>query len=235
MSMSKGKMVSFTRPDGQQLQGYLVTPEEEIKGPAVIVIQEWWGLNNQIRRVADRLASAGYVALVPDLYRGKSTVEAEEAHHLMSGLNFADAAEQDIAGAVDFLRDKATKVAVMGYCIGGALTIMSMAKNPVIAAGVAWYGFPPLESLSVIESTAPLLGHWAIQDEFFPLEGVEKLEERLRDSSVPYTFYQYLALHAFANEEATGDGRLTSTHYDAVWAQVAWDRSLTFLGKHLWG
>lgn len=181
------------------------------------------------------LPSAGYVALVPDLYRGKSTVEAEEAHHLMSGLDFADAAEQDIAGAVNFLQDKATKVAVMGYCIGGALTIMSMAKNPVIAAGVAWYGFPPLESLSVIESKAPLLGHWATQDEFFPLEGVEKLEERLRDSSIPHTFYQYLALHAFANEEATGDSRSTSTHYDAVWAQVAWDRTLTFLGKHLWG
>jgi carboxymethylenebutenolidase len=80
--------VTFERPDGQTIQGYLVEPERPSGAAAVVVIQEWWGVNNQIRGVADRLASAGYVALVPDLYRGKSTVEAEEAHHLMSGLNF---------------------------------------------------------------------------------------------------------------------------------------------------
>ena len=87
-----GSMISFNRPDGQAVQGYLATCPGATG--AVVVIQEWWGLNDQIRGVADRIAAAGYTALVPDLYRGKSTVEAEEAHHLMSNLNFGDAASQ---------------------------------------------------------------------------------------------------------------------------------------------
>ena len=85
-----GKMVTFKRPDGQRVSGYLAEPAQAQGAPAVVVIQEWWGLNAQIKGVANRLAEAGYVALVPDLYRGKSTVEAEEAHHLMSALDFGD-------------------------------------------------------------------------------------------------------------------------------------------------
>ena len=88
MSQTSGSMITFRRPDGQELQGYLATPAKTEGAPAVVVIQEWWGLNDQIRGVADRLARCGYFALVPDLYRGKSTVEEEEAHHLMTGLDF---------------------------------------------------------------------------------------------------------------------------------------------------
>ena len=113
--------VTFKRPDGQNVQGYLAEPERASSTAAVVVIQEWWGLNDQIRGVADRLASAGYVALVPDLYRGKSTVEAEEAHHLMSGLNFGDAASQDVRGAVQFLKTRGGKVGVTGFCTGGCV------------------------------------------------------------------------------------------------------------------
>jgi len=96
--------ISFNRPDGKKVDGYLAEPANAANAPAIVVIQEWWGLNEQIRGVADRLAAAGYRALVPDLYRGKSTVEAEEAHHLMTGLNFADAASQDVRGALQFLK-----------------------------------------------------------------------------------------------------------------------------------
>ena len=88
-----GASITFPRPDGQQISGYLA--DAGPGAPGVVVIQEWWGLNDQIRGVADRLAAAGYTALVPDLYRGASTVEAEEAHHLMSGLHFGDAASMD--------------------------------------------------------------------------------------------------------------------------------------------
>ena len=108
-----GTMVRFNRPDGQAVQGYLAEPAQTADAPAIVVIQEWWGLNAQIRGVADRLASAGFQALVPDLYRGKSTVEAEEAHHLMSGLDFGDAASQDIRGAVQYLKGRAAKGAPM--------------------------------------------------------------------------------------------------------------------------
>src|SRR5580698_10670485 len=113
-----GTTVSFSRPDGKSVQGYLAEPQHAKGAAAIVVIQEWWGVNGQIRGVADRLASAGYVALVPDLFRGKSTVEAEEAHHLMTALNFGDAASQDVRGAVQFLKTRSTKVGVTGFCMG---------------------------------------------------------------------------------------------------------------------
>ena len=84
-----GKTVSYKRPDGKDVSGYLAEPAGG-KGPGVVVIQEWWGLTDQIKGVADKLAGAGYRALVPDLYRGKSTLDAKEAEHLMTGLNFGD-------------------------------------------------------------------------------------------------------------------------------------------------
>src|SRR6202051_345873 len=107
--------VTFKRPDGQSVQGYLAEPEHATGSAAIVVIQEWWGVNDQIRGVADRLASAGYIALVPDLYRGKTTVEAEEAHHLMTGLNFGDAVSQDVRGEVQFLKSRGRKVGVTGF------------------------------------------------------------------------------------------------------------------------
>src|SRR5262245_43350833 len=95
-----GQMISYKRPDGKSVQGYLAEPKAGSGAPAMVVIQEWWGLNDQIKGVADKLAAAGYRALVPDLYRGKVAVEANEAEHLMTNLNFGDAAGQDIRGAV---------------------------------------------------------------------------------------------------------------------------------------
>src|SRR5260370_7851701 len=118
--------VTFKRPDGQIIQGYVAEPEHPSGAAAVVVIQEWWGVNDQIRGVADRLASAGYIALVPDLYRGKSTVAAEEAHHLMTGLNFGDAASQDIRGAAQFLKIRSGKVGLTAFSLAGALTLLSV-------------------------------------------------------------------------------------------------------------
>ena len=228
-----GTNVSFARPDGKSVQGYLAEPSQPSNAPAIVVIQEWWGINAQIRGVADRLASAGYQALVPDLYRGKSTVEAEEAHHLMSGLDFADAASQDIRGAVQYLKTRAPKVGVTGFCMGGALTLLALTQSPEIDAGVAWYGCPPLEYIDASQIRAPLQAHWATQDEFFKIETIDLLEEKLRAAGTPHDFYRYLAHHAFANETAVGPGRLPATQYDAVWAQQAWDRTLRFFGHHL--
>ncbi|MBK6569194.1 MAG: dienelactone hydrolase family protein, partial [Burkholderiales bacterium] len=167
-----GTMVSFQRPDGQAVQGYLAEPAQGSGAPAIVVIQEWWGLNNQIRGVADRLAAAGYQALVPDLYRGQSTVEAEEASHLMTALNFGDAASQDIRGAVQYLKTRAPKVGVTGFCMGGALTLLAMTQTPEADAGVVWYGCPPLEYIDASKLRAPLMGHWGTQDEFFKIDMV---------------------------------------------------------------
>src|SRR5678815_4437867 len=96
--------ITFKRPDGKTVDGYYAEPATGSNAPGVVVIQEWWGLNDQIRGVADRFAAAGYRALVPDLYRGRVTVEAAEAQHLMSSVNFGDAAGQDIRGAVQYLK-----------------------------------------------------------------------------------------------------------------------------------
>lgn len=231
-----GNIVNFQRPDGKTVQGYLAEPAKSADGtvaPAIVVIQEWWGLNDQIRGVADRLASAGYQALVPDLYRGKATVEAEEAHHLMTALDFGDAASQDIRGAVQFLKGRAPKVGLTGFCMGGALTLLALTQSPEIDAGVVWYGCPPLEYIDASKIRAPLQGHWGTQDEFFKIDTVNALEEKLTGAGVHFDFHRYLAHHAFANETAVGPGRIPATQYDPVWAQQAWDRSLRFFGRHL--
>ncbi|MGF6469486.1 dienelactone hydrolase family protein [Paraburkholderia youngii] len=234
MTQQAGSMITFNRPDGKQLQGYLAKPEKTAGAPAIVVIQEWWGLNDQIRGVADRLAKAGYFALVPDLYRGKSTVEEDEANHLMSGLDFGDAATQDVRGAVQYLQQHAAKVGVTGYCMGGALTLLALCNVPELAAGVVWYGFPPLDYIDASKIKVPVMGHWGQQDEFFAADTVDALEKKLTDAKVDIEFHRYLARHAFANETAVGPGRIAKTQYDPVWAQQAWDRTLTFFGRTLW-
>ena len=228
-----GKTITFNRPDGQAVQGYLAEPGDPAGAPAVVVLQEWWGLNDQIRGVADRLAAAGYRALVPDLYRGKSTVEAEEAHHLMSALDFGQAASQDIRGAVQYLKAGSAKVGVTGFCMGGALTLLSLTMVPEADAGVVWYGMPPLEYVDAAKIKSPLMAHWATQDGAFPLAGVDALDEKLKAAGVAYTGHRYLAQHAFANETAVGPRRIPITQYDPAWAQIAWDRTLRFFGRTL--
>ena len=229
-----GSMIDFVRPDGQLRRGYLAEASNP-QAPAMVVLQEWWGLNNQIRGVADRFARAGYHALVPDLYGGKATVEAEEAHHLMEGLNFADAASQDIRGAVQVLKARgAPAVGVTGFCMGGALTVLSLCLVPEVDAGVIWYGMPPLEYVDAKQIKAPVLAHWALQDAFFPIAGVDALEEKLRVAAVTYQGHRYPANHAFANETARGATQLLpETIYDESASQAAWDRTFRFLGSAL--
>lgn len=228
------RAVTFTRPDGATVEGYLAEAAQPLG--AVVVIQEWWGLNEQIRGVAERFASAGFTALVPDLYRGKRTVEAEEAHHLMTGLDFGDAASQDVRGAVAYLKGLKLgggKVGVTGYCMGGALTVLAATMVPEADAAVVWYGMPPLEYVDAARIRVPLQAHWATQDEFFKIEGVDGLEAKLKDAGVAYEGHRYLAHHAFANETAQGPARIPQTQYDAVWAQQAWDRTMRFFGRTL--
>ena len=125
-------MVQFTRPDGKTVDGYLVEPPNAANAPGVVVIQEWWGLDDQIKEVANRLAGAGYRALVPDLYRGKLALEAHEAEHLMNDLNFGDAASQDIRGAVQYLKATGSaKVAVTGFTLFPYMTLFRSRKSVV--------------------------------------------------------------------------------------------------------
>ena len=227
-----GKSISFKRPDGKSVNGYLAEPKAGAKAPGMVVIQEWWGMNDQIRGVADKLAAAGYRALVPDLYRGKSTVDAKEAGHLMNGLNFGDAAGQDIRGAVQFLKKDSPKVGVTGFCMGGALTILSAVNVPEADTGVIWYGYPPLEYVDASKIKAPLLGHFATRDQAFPIGKVDELEKKLKAANVKFEFHRYDAKHAFANETAN-EKKLEMLEYNPKAAELAWKRTMDFLAKTL--
>ena len=220
-----GETVKFKRPDGKESTGYYAEPAAGKKAPGVVVIQEWWGVNAQIQGVAAALVTAGYRALVPDLYRGKVTLDAAEADHLMSGLDFLDAAKQDIRGAVQFLRQTSAKVGAIGFCMGGALSILTAVYVPEVHAVVDWYGVPPAEAGDTRTIRVPLQGHFALLDEFFPIAQVDALEARLKAASVSHEFYRYAASHAFGNEHGP--------HYDAALKELAWKRSLAFFAKHL--
>ena len=223
--------VTFTRPDGKECSGFYVEPTAGTQAPGVVIIQEWWGLTDQIRGVAERFAAHGYRALVPDLYRGQIGLDAKEAEHLMKGLEFADAAGQDVRGAVQHLKASSTKVGITGYCMGGALTLLSAVFVPEADAAVAWYGFPPLDYIDASKIKVPLMGHFATDDAFFPIQQVDALEEKLKQAGVPYTFHRYDAQHAFANENNVNSP--LPIKYDPAAAETAWQRTVEFFGKHL--
>jgi carboxymethylenebutenolidase len=228
-----GQIISCKRPDGKSFDAYLAGPTQGTPVPGVVVIQEWWGLNDQIKGVAERLAQAGYRALVPDLFRGKLALEANEAQHLMDDLDFGDAAGNDIRGAVQYLKATGSrKVGVTGFCMGGALTVLAAGNVPEADAAVIWYGYPPLEYVDAGKIGIPLLGHWGTRDDVFAIAGVDELENKLTAAGVDYTFHRYDAKHAFANETADAKN-LPFLKHDADAARLAWDRTLAFLGQHL--
>jgi carboxymethylenebutenolidase len=221
-----GEMIQFKRPDGKSCAGYLATPKTGSGAPGFVCIQEWWGLNDQIKKTADRLAEAGYRALVPDLYRGKVATASDEASHMMANLNFPDAAEQDIRGAVQYLKQNSKKVAVGGFCMGGALTILAAVRVPEMDAGACFYGIPDLPITELMKIRIPLTCHFANQDGWITPAKVNDLETALRQSKSKFEIYRYDAQHAFMNESRP-------QVYDAPSAKLAWDRTLAFLSKAL--
>jgi carboxymethylenebutenolidase len=217
-----GSMIEFSRPDGDRSKGYLATAGSG--RPGIVVIQEWWGLNDQICGVADRFARAGYNALALDLYKGRLTAIPDEANHLMSSLDFPDATHQDLRGAVIHMKSLGGgKVAVMGFCMGGALTVAAAVHIPECAAGVCFYGIPPKEFADPATIRIPFQGHFANQDDWCTPAAVDALEAAMRGSKPE--IYRYDAAHAFFNER--------SPAYDVACANQAWDRMSAFLKAKL--
>jgi len=222
--------VTFARPDGKDCSGFYVEPAAGSHAPGLVIIQEWWGLNEQIKGVARRYAERGYRTLVPDLYRGQIGLDAKEAEHLMGTLNFGDAAGQDVRGAVQHLKATGSgKVGVTGYCMGGALTLLAAVFVPEADAAAVWYGFPPLDFVDASKITAPLLGHFAIHDAFFPIAQVDALEQKLKAAGVRYTFHRYDAQHAFGNETMINPP--IPVKYDPTAAEAAWTRTIAFFDQ----
>jgi carboxymethylenebutenolidase len=195
--------------------------------PGIIVLQEWWGLVPHIKDAAARFAAQGYVALAPDLYHGKSTLEAAEAQHLMEGLDWGRAAKE-IAGAVRYLREVegATRVGVTGFCMGGALTVIA-ATQPGVNAYVAFYGFPPKGAAALDRITAPGLLLFGEEEPYFSVPDAQAFADRQRAQGRQAEVVIYPgAGHAFFN-----DTRPEAYRKDA--ANDAWRRTLEHFGRHL--
>jgi len=218
-----GSMIDFARPDGGKTRGYLATAGSG--KPGIVVIQEWWGLNDQICGVADRFARAGYNALAPDLYKGRLTAVPDEANHLMSSLDFPDATHQDLRGAAQHLKATSGKIGVMGFCMGGALSIAAAVHVPEFVASVPLYGIPPKEFADPAKIKIPLQGHFANKDDWCTPAAVDQLETALSQAGVEHEIYRYDAAHAFANER--------SPAYDVSAANLAWERIMGFLKAKL--
>lgn len=223
-------MVEFAS-NGSTGQGYLATPASG-HGPGVIVIQEWWGLVDHIKEVADRFAAEGFVALAPDLYHGEETTEPDEAGKLMMNLELGQAA-QDMSGAVDYLLSldatTGSGVGAVGFCMGGGLVLWLSTIKPEVAACVAFYGAIPWESMQPDYSAAraAYLGHYAAEDAWATQDGARRLAAHLEDLGREATFHFYEGTdHAFFND-------VRPDVYDAAAAALAWDRTVTFLKAQL--
>jgi carboxymethylenebutenolidase len=200
--------------------------------PGVVLFEEWWGLDHHIKATADRLASHGFSVLVPDLFRGRSAATGDEANHLMEGLDFGDAATQDAAGAANFLREHgARRGGVAGFCMGGALAMLSVMHGNEFDAASIWYGYPPPDAGDAGTIRVPLQGHWALQDSFFTIEGVDAIERKLEAAGVPHEFHRYDAKHGFYNTGEVGAGGLG--HHHPEHAETAWRRTVEFFDRTL--
>ncbi len=200
-----GDMVTFPS-NGSEGRGYLAIPEGG-RGPGVVIIQEWWGLNDQIKGVCDRFAREGFVALAPDLYRGELTKEPDEAGKLMMSLNIERAAK-DMAGAVSFLvahdAVASTGVGVTGYCMGGALALrLAAMRGDAVLAAAPYYGVIgwPQAPVDWSAMTAPVQGHYAENDDFASPAAVAQFTDELRALGKQVEVFTYPGTqHAFTNE-----------------------------------
>src|SRR5580765_1152270 len=172
-----GTMVEFSSNGGIG-SGYLSKPESG-KGPGVIVIQEWWGLVDHIKDLADRFAREGFVALAPDLYQGKTAKSPDEAGKLMMALNIAET-EKELAAAVEFLSCQGwvqgRRVGIVGFCMGGQLALYAASKNPRIGAAVDFYGIHPAVKPDLKAIRCPVLGFFGGKDPSVTPDEASKLE-----------------------------------------------------------
>ena len=207
--------------------GYLALPASG-KGPGVIVIQEWWGLVDHIKDVCDRLADLGFVALAPDLYGGWIAHDGDEAGEMMQNLPAEEGARQ-LAGAVDWLlaRDEVTSqtVGAIGFCMGGGFVLaLAAQQGDKVSAAVPFYGVGQGVPGDFSGVTAAIQGHYAEQDDSFPVEDARQQEQQIREESgADVEYFYYDAPHAFHNDEnPQGNHRPEA-------AALAWDRAVSFL------
>jgi carboxymethylenebutenolidase len=223
----QGRMIEFP-VNGRTTPGYLNTGSR--RGPGLVVIQEWWGLVDHVRQLADRFAAEGFVALAPDLYGGKQTRSPDEAGKLLMALNIAEAAK-DIHGAARHLLGmpevEPKRVGAVGFCMGGQLALYAAQEYPdAIAAAVDFYGIHPKVTPEPEKLRVPVLAHFGRKDRSVKVDDARALAERYRAAGKSFEAHFYDAGHAFMN-----DSRPEA--FDGPSADLAWQRTLAFFRSHL--
>ena len=214
--------------NGGTARGYLAEPEGE--GPGVVVLQEWWGLVDEIKGVCERFAAEGFVALAPDLYHGETTDQPDEAQQKLMALNMEEA-EKEMRGAVQALLANPKcngAIGTVGFCMGGGLSVWAAATNQDVGAAVSFYYVLPHGKPDFSQINGPVLGHFGTADDFIPTDDAKALEEEIREAGVDVKFHYYEgAGHAFFNEEDRL-GTFSPEH-----AANAWIRTVDFFRQHL--
>ena len=221
-----GAIVEFPS-NGTTGSGYFA-PAAGGSGPGIIVIQEWWGLNDNIKDIADRFAAEGYLALAPDLYHGKVTAEPDEAGKIMMELKMEEAAK-DLSGAYDFLKnhDAGTgKVGSVGFCMGGRLSLFISTLKPIDAT-VIYYGVMMGEQPDITKLKGPVLGHYAANDGWIKEEMVRGLEQKLKDVG------KKAEMHIYPNTEHGFFNDTRPEQHNREASEITWTRTLAFYNEHL--
>jgi carboxymethylenebutenolidase len=226
---STSKPVSYKSGD-ETVQAVLYTPEGKGPFPGLIVIHEWWGLNDWVNEQASKLADQGYVALAIDLYRGKVATTPEEAHEIMRGVP-EDRAARDLRAAYEFMQSqsnaKKDRIGAIGWCMGGGYSLDVALEEPTLAADVINYGHLASDKETLKKIKAPILGLFGGQDRGITPDDVKKFEQSLKDLGKSVDVHIYAgAGHAFENPN-NKDG------YRAADAADAWNRTVAFLAANL--
>ncbi|HWZ87049.1 MAG TPA: dienelactone hydrolase family protein [Thermoanaerobaculia bacterium] len=202
--LTAGTMVSY--PSGSEtVSGYLAVPDGAGKRPALVVIHEWWGLNDFVKGKADGFAKQGYVALAVDLYRGKVATDPDTAHQLMRGLP-DDRAIRDMKAAVAYLRSRpdvdGAKLASIGWCMGGGMSLDLAVAEPTLAGAVIYYGHLMTEPATIAALKVPLIGNFGGQDQGIPPASVEEFAALAKKDGKSVDFKIYPdAGHGFASSK----------------------------------
>jgi carboxymethylenebutenolidase len=221
-------VVEYADADGEALTGYLARPGTEGEYPGVVVIQEWWGLDEHIMEITRRFAQAGYIALAPDLYHGQVASEPDEARKLVMELDMNQAVVE-IQQAIDYLLAQegiaGASAGVIGFCMGGRLALMTGRTDESVGAVAAFYG-TPLAPAEAAELQAPVLGIYGEADQGIPVADVEAMQAALDEAGIENSFTIYPdAQHAFFND--------TRPSYNAEAAADAWEQTLAWFEQHL--
>jgi len=225
----KSKDVSYKSGD-ETVKGILYTPEGKGPFPAIIVIHEWWGLNDWVKEEASKLSDQGYVTLAIDLYRGKVATTPDEAHEIMRGVP-EDRAQRDLHAAYAFLEAqpdvKKNRIGAIGWCMGGGYSLDVALQEPDLAADVINYGHLATDPATLKKINAPILGLFGAQDRGITPDDVKKFEAQLQQlgKKIDMTIYPD-AGHGFENPN-NKDGYREKDTADA------WDKTVKFLAANL--